>query len=363
MPTVLSRAGQTDHELGRVGVVERALLELVLAERHPGDAARVEVVVVVVDVDVAGDAVVGAHRVLEGLRLVHALEPDALVAAGSVECVADPAVDELLLAGRGELLAAERHLALADPDRRQRVLRPPDLGVLELGAAPHRGAQRVGDDRRPGQVAGAHPVGLQLELPVAGLAFDRGLGAPDIEGADVFPGLTIEVRVAYLDPVRQRDLGPLHLEGRLAVLPRHVEGWRVGLLAGPVVAGEIVLEEVEVGRGFVLGDQRLAALGATDEGDGRADLAALGERLEALRGVEDVDPAVLLDFVVVEAHQGPLRDCRGHGAGEQGEHAEARGEQQGLAHRRSPPGGQGLESLRRDVATSRWRAPRDRRRR
>ncbi len=96
-----------------------------------------------------------------------------------------------------------------------------------------------------------------------------------------------------------------------------------------------MLEHVEVDRGLVLGDQGLAVDGAADEGHGLAHLAAGAPGLEGLGGVEHVDPAVLLDFVVVEAHERLLGDgTRGEAEDEQ---TEACGDDEGLAHGETPP--------------------------
>ena len=76
----------------------------------------------------------------------------------------------------------------------------------------------------------------------------------------------------------------------------------LGRLRGrPLVGRQVVLEEVEVHGRLVLGHDRLAVGAAADQGDGGAHVVAGLPGVEFLRGVEDVDAAVLLDLLVIEA--------------------------------------------------------------
>src|SRR6185312_3896338 len=68
----------------------------------------------------------------------------------------------------------------------------------------------------------------------------------------------------------------------------------------PVVGGQVVLEQIEVHGGLVFGDERLAAGAAADQGDGGTDVAGRLPRLVALRGVENVYAAVLLNLLVIQ---------------------------------------------------------------
>jgi hypothetical protein len=219
-------------------------LEVALAVPHRAEGLEREPAVVlvlrVVVLEPAGGVPVEHAGVVLELVVGDAardLQAD-VAAAGELEAQ-EGAFHELETARGAHLLAAERYLELADPDLEGALLRgvPLDVAVLE---------RRLG----AGSGLGLGPVELQLEgqLGLPDPTLEGGLGAPDPEGPLALAGRGrprqpqvvrgIRVRETELHPVRELDVGPLHLEVSRVVLVEDAGALGVrGVLAGFPLVG------------------------------------------------------------------------------------------------------------------------------
>ncbi len=218
--------------------------------------------------------------------------------AAAEEHVADQrTVNELLVARRGQLLRAVRGLELSDV----RAEEPAPLGKVDVerGIFQERAGVTPGDGR---------PVHLQLVgQPGANHpAFELELGAADTErtaGISLFRGAR-ELRVVVrkllgkpdLHAVRDFEVGVLHRDAGLAVAPDdRLRSDRLGNRFG-----DAVLEEIQLQCARAVGHDGLALRSDAGFGDAAVRWCQSFEPVGIGGVVEDVDAAVLRDFLVIQ---------------------------------------------------------------
>jgi hypothetical protein len=266
-------------------------------------AAVVLELVVVVGRLVALVAVEHPQPVVELLLQEQTLDGDADVAALVVLTGHDRAVDELLRRRRRQLLAAERGLVLPDLDLEGALLGdvPGELGIVDEARVGGVELELERDRRLPEPARELHLRAAYAER-AAPVALVRRLGGAGdgCTGGDRRLAVGQLVGEADLKTVVQRDRGKVHLEGGAAVLPGEDLLRRLRRLFGHLrgVTGPVVLEVVQVDRLHAVEDHGFTVRPVPELGDGDAHLAGLVEGAELRGDVEDVDPAVLLDFPV-----------------------------------------------------------------
>ncbi len=263
--------------------------------------------------------------VVEGPRAAVAVEhadaPFPLVVGGrspggeagfpaAEERVADQrAVHELLVAGRRHFLRAARRLELADVKAEQSLaLREIDVErrVLEKRAG-------VGIDGVVADEIGPVQLCLVGEPRLDHPAFELGLDTANPERSAILAAQQCHgerevvarrfFREPHLHAGGHFQIGAVGRDARLAVAPDHRLD---GLDRVRHRLGDAVLEEVQLKGPLVVADDGLAVRAGAGLRDADAHLARLLEPLGIGRHVEDVDPAVFRDLLVIH----PLRKRR-----------------------------------------------------